>query len=153
MCDNSDVPPNPTCVCGECLKCRKRLAVQVFRQRHPDRWKEIQRASQDRNRESLRQKARDYYHDNPEVRRRREERRKSEPEKGRARWNTWKAVRDGVIKKGPCEVGSDCLGRIEAHHEDYGKPLEVRWLCKRHHMMLHRPPSRADRGITSPEAI
>jgi hypothetical protein len=25
-----------------------------------------------------------------------------------------------------------------AHHEDYSKPLEVRWLCTQHHNEAHR---------------
>jgi hypothetical protein len=52
-----------------------------------------------------------------------------------------RAVRDalanGTLKKMPCEVGSDCRGRIEAHHDDYDKPLDVRWLCKKHHAEVH----------------
>lgn len=45
--------------------------------------------------------------------------------------------RDGKIIPKPCEV---CGGhdRIQAHHPDYSKPLEIVWLCQPHHMELHR---------------
>jgi hypothetical protein len=55
------------------------------------------------------------------------------PEKRKAHWTVENALRSGKLVKGPCEVSHDCAGRIEAHHDDYAKPLEVRWLCKRHH--------------------
>src|SRR3954467_5752180 len=48
------------------------------------------------------------------------------------------ALRDGRLTKGSCELaGASCRGRIEAHHDDYDRPLEVRWLCKEHHMREH----------------
>lgn len=41
----------------------------------------------------------------------------------------------GVIKKLPCEI---CGKFAQMHHEDYNKPLEVKWLCRDHHLKLHR---------------
>lgn len=45
------------------------------------------------------------------------------------------AVSRGTLIKAPCEVcGTD---RVHAHHDDYSKPLEVRWLCPLHHRHIH----------------
>lgn len=45
------------------------------------------------------------------------------------------AVRDGRLKKLPCEF---CAAeRVHAHHKDYSKPLEVVWLCAKCHHRLH----------------
>lgn len=41
------------------------------------------------------------------------------------------------LRVGPCEITGDCKGLIHAHHEDYMKPLQVRWLCARHHTQEH----------------
>ncbi len=130
--------PIPSCECGTCLTCRKRVAVRKFRATHPERWAEIQRKSQDKNRENIRQYARDRWHNDPTIREKAAERRASERHKAIARTNLWKAVKRGEIVKGPCEIGEDCLGQIEGHHDDYSKPLEVRWLCKRHHQQHHK---------------
>ncbi len=45
----------------------------------------------------------------------------------------------GDLVRGPCEVcgAHPSQRRIHAHHEDYGHPLEVRWLCVAHHNQLH----------------
>jgi hypothetical protein len=53
----------------------------------------------------------------------------------RARLELNQAVSRGLIHRECCEVcGSE---PTEGHHEDYSQPLEVRWLCKRHHRWLH----------------
>ena len=46
------------------------------------------------------------------------------------------AVRDGKLLRQPCEVcGSQSA---QAHHDDYSKPLDVRWLCTTHHAEWHK---------------
>lgn len=57
--------------------------------------------------------------------------RKRYPEKVKCRNKTRYAIRTGVLKKQPCEVCKNCY--VQAHHEDYTKPLEVRWFCAKHH--------------------
>ena len=46
------------------------------------------------------------------------------------------ALKTGKIKRGPCEK---CKTRknVVMHHDDYEKPLEIRWLCKIHHREIH----------------
>jgi len=44
-------------------------------------------------------------------------------------------LRDKHIERKPCEV---CGEKAEAHHDDYNKPLEVRWLCRKHHREWHK---------------
>lgn len=46
------------------------------------------------------------------------------------------AIRDGRLTRQPCEVCG--AQKAQAHHEDYSKPLDVRWLCTKHHAEWHR---------------
>ncbi len=45
------------------------------------------------------------------------------------------AIRSGRVLKQPCEVCKNA--KTQAHHEDYEKPLDVVWLCTRHHADRH----------------
>jgi len=45
------------------------------------------------------------------------------------------AIRDGRLIRKACNICGS--GDPEAHHADYAKPLEVRWLCKAHHVEEH----------------
>lgn len=46
------------------------------------------------------------------------------------------AKKRGLIEKQPCEVCGQT--KSESHHDDEKKPLEVRWLCKKHHVAWHK---------------
>lgn len=53
------------------------------------------------------------------------------PLKYKARNAVSNALRDGRLVRQPCEV---CVRKdAQAHHHDYAKPLDVRWLCFEHH--------------------
>jgi hypothetical protein len=62
-------------------------------------------------------------------------RRASNPEKERSRSATAYALRTGKLIRQPCEVCG--AARAQAHHDDYAKPLDVRWLCFVHHRAHH----------------
>jgi hypothetical protein len=54
-----------------------------------------------------------------------------------ARLSAWYAERKGLlVRPAHCKCGSS--KRIEAHHEDYDKPLEVIYLCKKCHVAVHK---------------
>lgn len=46
------------------------------------------------------------------------------------------AVVRGKLVKLACEVCGNT--KSEAHHADYSKPLDVMWLCRKHHKDVHR---------------
>lgn len=57
------------------------------------------------------------------------------PVKAAAHDATHEAIRAGLLVRQPCEVCGD--PKTHAHHDDYAKPLEVRWLCRRDHQAWH----------------
>lgn len=64
--------------------------------------------------------------------------------KERARHAAYRAIERGELVREPCEacgespVGVDGRSLVQAHHNDYAEPLEVRWLCARCHGIEHR---------------
>jgi len=56
------------------------------------------------------------------------------------------ALRTGKLTTQPCEeCGAE---KTDAHHDDYAKPLDVRWLCRKHHMKWHRHHGEALNAFT-----
>lgn len=60
------------------------------------------------------------------------------------------AIQNGKMTRRPCEICGDTT--TEAHHDDYNKPLEVRWLCQKHHKEWHKynEPIRPTQKRTCP---
>lgn len=56
------------------------------------------------------------------------------PERARAREAVARAIRTKKLIPKPCEK---CGRKAQAHHDDYTKPLAVRWLCPAHHAEAH----------------
>jgi formylmethanofuran dehydrogenase subunit E len=59
---------------------------------------------------------------------------KSNPKKNLARVKLFQAIKANKINKLPCIL---CGEKANGHHPDYNKPLEVIWLCPRHHRHIH----------------
>ncbi len=100
--------------------CRKR--GKAWRLTNPEKYKKLSKKSYIKNKVRIFE-----YHDNY---------RKDNPEKIFAYSKVAQAIRQKKLKRQPCEVCGSTV-RINAHHDDYSKPLEVRWLCPQHHMELH----------------
>ena len=91
-------------------------------------------------REYLTRKVKEWYEKN--IEKRREVRRKQSlryrkvnREKCLCRAETTRMIKVGEIQR---EVCCKCGEKAEAHHEDYSNPLQVTWLCRKHHRELHK---------------
>lgn len=62
--------------------------------------------------------------------------RRRNPEKLKAQNQLNYAIRMGELKRQRCE-GCGTKRRVHAHHHDYAKPLDVRWLCYMCHKKVH----------------
>lgn len=61
--------------------------------------------------------------------------RRKYPNKARAHLAVARAIRKGLLFAEACETcGAD---KAVAHHDDYAKPLNVRWLCQPCHKQWH----------------
>lgn len=60
--------------------------------------------------------------------------REENPKKWTAHKAVAKMIKNGCIP-GQCEI---CESEdVHGHHDDYDKPLSVRWLCQEHHVAWH----------------
>ena len=62
--------------------------------------------------------------------------RERHPEKVRAGYAVRRALEGGRLQRGPC-VECGITDGVHAHHNDYTKPLDVVWLCDKHHRIKH----------------
>lgn len=113
---------------GDCKQCALRKMAEC-RAYDPQAWRIRDR-----------QYGRRYRVEDPERRALRQENwRARNPEKRKAHNAVAWAMGTGKLVRRSCEVCG--ATRVHAHHDDYSKPLSVRWLCPLHHV------SEADRSV------
>ena len=125
-----------------CRRCKRVKSISKF-YRHSCGWDRIcrdckckarrlrYRKNRDQTRAYERKRSR-----NPKrkayVARKQSEWRARNPKRYKARTAVANALRDGRLKKEPCEL-CGTRKRVQAHHDDYSKPLAVCWLCFKCH--------------------
>lgn len=57
------------------------------------------------------------------------------PERYAAQQALASAVRYGRVVRQPCFVCGEI--KVQGHHADYSRPLQVSWLCRKHHIETH----------------
>jgi hypothetical protein len=125
---------------------KERERHRRYREANPEKVSEKDRRYYEANSEREREKYRRYRQANPEkVRETGRRYREANPEKFKAHVATNSAIRDGKLIPQPCEVCGE--EKVDAHHDDYSKPLEVRWLCHKHHKAHHREENKINRRI------
>lgn len=79
-------------------------------------------------------------------------RRLQSPEKHRAREAVRLAERRGdLVRPTVCSQCQRSDAKIEAHHPDYSKPLNIQWLCVPCHRRRHAKTPVVDEGVVSHE--
>lgn len=97
---------------------------ELCKNRYYKKWDEIRRKSSESKKR-------------PEYKRKEKERRENFREKYAARDLVHWAVRSGkIIKPMLCEI-CDMKRKLEAHHEDYLNPIELKWVCRICHNQIH----------------
>lgn len=116
-------PQMPDGHLNKCKTCAKKDVSENYRKRKP------QYAAYERDREQRPERKADKL-------RYQRDRRRRHPHKDYARNVVSSAIRDGKLLRQPCE-GCGTTENVEAHHTDYHRPLDVRWLCFPCHRSEH----------------
>ena len=126
---------------GRCQSCKACACARArdARDRRIDYWRESDRA---RAQTSVRK-----HQDKLATRRKRAARH----DRYRAHWTVANALLNGTLAKSPCEVCGAI--NVDGHHDDYSKPLDVRWLCRTHHNEHHAQQMRAIAEATGRAAV
>lgn len=140
----------PTCDCGECRKCKHRDYMRRWYQqkslderrehiakRDPVKVLENERRRYERDREKRNALSSAWAKRNRAAINERNRRIREEQSHKYSAWlQMSEAIRVGLLIRKACEVCGNA--KTDGHHDDYSKPLDVRWLCRKHHAQQHR---------------
>lgn len=138
-----------------CFKCSKEKPLTEFYRHkymadgHLNKCKDCTKTDVSRHRSENLERFRKYDRErgNRQTKEYHDQYRELYPVKTKARNIVSNAVRDGHLRREPCEVcGSEMS---HAHHDDYFKPLDVRWLCAAHHKQWHEQNGEAKNARAS----
>lgn len=62
--------------------------------------------------------------------------REKNPEKARCHSIVWRELRNGRIVPEPCHICGS-TDKVQAHHRDHSKPMDITWLCPYCHRAVH----------------
>ena len=148
---------------NQCKDCRKKYAAEhyllnkdnikkktrAYKVKNKQQTKEYAKAYNKKLREEKREELikyqRNYYKKNKEIiLNKNKDYEKKYPEKKRAKDAVQRALKKGIIFRpdicSKCSMPPTASSKIEAHHDDYSKPIDVIWLCKSCHQKLHANP-------------
>lgn len=110
-----------------CLTCKtKENLHKVTRSKHADHVNQYYTC-----RNCARKRLKKYRKLNPEIIRKIVKRYE---DKNRLKVKAWIKANNNIKVKKPCEVCGEI--KVDMHHDDYTKPLLVRFLCRLHHRQL-----------------
>jgi hypothetical protein len=119
--------------CKECVKIRqtnhRNGNIEYYREYDRKRGRTEKRKA--RCREYQKNNPRDHLESNQRYR-------EKYPDKYHARNVLYGAVKSGKLVKPDCCEFCGETKKLHGHHEDYSKPLEVKWLCNDCHAKEHR---------------
>lgn len=121
--------------CSDCEleKCRE------WRTNHKRRWLDGVAATRKKFRDRNKERERTAYRLNSEAKKAQTKKwRECNPEKAKAHAIAGAAISSGRLKKPVSCPKCGATERLQKHHPDYKKPLEVLWLCQPCHKKLHR---------------
>jgi hypothetical protein len=130
---------NSTVYMNKCKECTKK-AVKKYRAENLEKVKEYDRNRPNKDDRVLKNKER--LRSDPIAKQKNDKQRadwiKKNSVKRNAHQKLARAVLKGIIiRKFECEKCQSTI-HVEAHHEDYEKPLDVIWLCSKCHHERHR---------------
>jgi hypothetical protein len=133
--DNARTPDGKSYVCKDCIRAAAREWQMNNREKANARLRAYRQTDTYRERERIRTRMRDQLPARRAMKLRIQKlERQTQPEKRRARDAVRNALLGGrLVQSARCKR-CQRIGKTEAHHSDYSKPLEVEWLCKLCHV-------------------
>ena len=122
----------------KCVRC-SRTDAGKYRERNPGSGKEARKEWLKKNPNYMAQKQKEYRERDPKLTSQRVmDYQKKNPEKISAHVLVRVAVKSGELTKPSHCERCHKEKKLQGHHDDYSKPLEVEWLCQSCHSQHHK---------------